>query len=150
MKLLFIALCFLFVGCATPIQVNDTDYFGKIEKVDTIHIKVEEYPKPQVKAIVHEGTEYAALTKTELDKLREYKAKAMKNAESLEAVLDVTNAVIVERNLLLDAAKAQERRANMLERDYARSEEKLRQTEQTDLIEDSIYKVIILGLVLGI
>jgi hypothetical protein len=150
MRILLITALLLCTGCATKIDVRETDYFGKIEQLQQLDVSVEELPKPQVVAITHSGVDYAALTKTELDVLREYKAKSVKNAQALEAVLNASNAIVLERNLLLDAAKAQERRANMLERDYARAEEKLRQEERARLIEGFVYKIVIVGLAVGL
>lgn len=150
MRILLVLTLLLCVGCTTTIDVRETDYFDKVERLDQLDVSVEELPKPQVVPITHNGVEYAALTKTELDVLREYKAKSVKNAKTLEAVLNASNAIVVERNLLLDAAKAQERRANMLERDYARVEEKLRQEERTRLIEGFVYKIVIVGLAVGL
>lgn len=151
MKALILVFAFICVGCTTQVVVHDTAYFDSLKATPPLAVSVEELSSPQAIVVkADDGKEYAAFTKTEFDKLRQFKANAKTNAEKLQAVTDATNAIIAERNAILAASKAMERRANMLERDYARTEEKLRVQEQNDLIEDTIYKIIILGLVLGI
>lgn len=134
-------------GCATSVKVNNTDHYKDIERMEAIEVEVEEYPNVEASVVKHNGESLATFNKTEFDKLRELRAKANKNAETLTAVIAVNNALITERNILLEAAKGEERRANSLERDYARAEEKLRYEEQKNLVETSIYKVIIIGLI---
>lgn len=146
-KLLILVSVLFVSGCATSVKVNDTDHYKDIKRMDAVEVTVEEYPEPVASTVKHNGESLATFNKTEFDKLRDMRSKANKNAEMLKAVVDINNALVAERNILLDAAKGEERRANSLERDYARAEEKLRHEEQMNLVETTIYKIIIIGLI---
>lgn len=148
--LLLLGMIIFCVGCSTTgPQIEPTDHFNAIEPMEGPAIVVETLPKVNAIVVHKDGVDYPAFTLSEFDKLREYKAKSEKNTEVLRQIIDINKSLIVERNLLLEAAKAEERRANNIERDYLRTEEKLRHVETMNMIETNIQRLLIIGLVLG-
>jgi PBP1b-binding outer membrane lipoprotein LpoB len=145
----------LMAGCSSnsvkPLTTNHTDSLTMME-MPTISAEPLA-PKPDAVVIIDPTTqeEVVAFSPEGIDALMLMRKQATKNIELVEALGTTLQAIVQERNALVNMAKEQERRSNAMAQSHAHTEEKLRREEKMRSLEKFGYQILLLlGLAAGI
>jgi PBP1b-binding outer membrane lipoprotein LpoB len=160
MRLLFVLLAFLLLsGCAAfgevkkveaPVSKNFTDATRPLDPV-TLHVMPVPASPTAFRATDKAGNPAVGFTVSDLDRLREMRAVAKANTDLATSLLDTTNAVIKERNALVDLGRLEEARANYWAEQWAAAKTEAEQAKRDkQLAEWSSKGSILLFLILSL
>lgn len=131
-------------GCARyNIEPPTTDYTSTFEPMEMPEFTVAEIPEsPPAKSVNIDGETHGAFDKEGMDALLLMRERARNNTEMLKEMMSATQAIVDERNNLLELAIEIEKRSNRLAEEWADTEEQRRKSEDIRTLERGFYQML--------
>lgn len=144
-KLLFLLLPIV-VGCST-VEHNPIDYTSTLEQRPLLDVEIRPLPtSPYMRKVVVDGDSYGALSLEDIDKLIELREQARLNTELAVELVGLSDALIAERNSLVELSVELERLVNSLLEHDARETSKQNRMVIIHNIERIINQIALIGI----
>lgn len=142
MKYLSVLLVLALAGCASVPAPDKLDVMSDIERMEKMEITVEDIPaSPEMKRIEQDGQVYGGFDLEGLDDLLFMRRVARQNTEMLRHMIAANDALVEERNHILDMAIELERVANSLIDELYKNEKWVYRSEAIKRLERLSYQL---------